>query len=173
MIACGERLEVIAVPGVPLIARGDDLGAIAVGALAAAGITLQGGDVLVVTSKVVSRAEDRFVDVTTVAPSAEAIALAAATLKDPRLVELVLRESVAISRHGKHVLIVRHRLGFVGANAGIDFSNAVPADAPPGSGPWALLLPVAPDASARAIRATLERASGAQVELAAPIPHRR
>ena len=73
--------------------------------------------------------------------------------KDPRAVELILRESTAVSRQAPGVLVVRHRLGFVVANAGIDASNAVPPDAPPGSGPWALLLPEAPDASAAAIRA--------------------
>jgi coenzyme F420-0:L-glutamate ligase/coenzyme F420-1:gamma-L-glutamate ligase len=163
MIRCSERLEVTAVPGVPLIGRGDDLGAIAVAALERAGLGLADGDVLVVTSKVVSRAEGRFVELPRVEPSRRAVELAARVDGDPRLVELVLGESTAVSRAARSVLVVRHRLGFVMANAGIDCSNAVPVDAPPGSGPWALLLPVDPDGSARALRVALEAATGRRV----------
>jgi coenzyme F420-0:L-glutamate ligase / coenzyme F420-1:gamma-L-glutamate ligase len=163
MIRCDARLEVIAVPGVPLIAAGDDLVAIALTALAGAGLALADGDVLVVTSKVVSRAEGRFVALPEVTPSAQAVALAAEIGKDPRMVELILRESSHVSRKARNVLVVRHRLGFVTANAGIDCSNAVPVGAPAGSGPWALLLPRAPDASARALRDGLAAATGAQL----------
>jgi coenzyme F420-0:L-glutamate ligase / coenzyme F420-1:gamma-L-glutamate ligase len=160
MIACGARLEVVAVPGVPLVGAGADVRALVVRAIRDAGIALLDGDVLVVTSKLLSRAEGRFVDLSSVAPSARAVDVARTVGKDPRLVELVLRESVAISRQAPGVLIVRHRLGFVVANAGIDASNAVPPDAPAGSGPWALLLPDAPDASAAAIRARVEAEVG-------------
>jgi coenzyme F420-0:L-glutamate ligase/coenzyme F420-1:gamma-L-glutamate ligase len=163
MIECRDRLEVLAVQGVPLVGRGDDVPAIVSRALAAAGVKLTAGDVLVVTSKLLSRAEGRFVELPRVEPSARARDVAAAVGKDPRVVELVLRESVAVSRQAPGVLVVRHRLGFVVANAGVDASNAVPSDAPPGSGPWALLLPEAPDASAVAIRARLEADSGATV----------
>jgi coenzyme F420-0:L-glutamate ligase/coenzyme F420-1:gamma-L-glutamate ligase len=121
-----------------------------------AGLLLTDGDVLVVTSKLLSRAEGRFVDLSRVEPSTRALEVAVTVGKDPRLVELVLRESTEISRQAPGVLIVRHRLGFVVANAGIDASNAVPPDAPAGSGPWALLLPDAPDRSAAAIRARVE-----------------
>ncbi|MCU1277979.1 MAG: F420-dependent oxidoreductase [bacterium] len=161
MIACSERLEVLAVPGVPLVGRGDDLAALALAALDRARLLLADGDVLVVTSKVVSRAEGRFVELPTVQPSPRALALAVETGKDARLVELTLRESTQVSRTAKDVLVVRHRLGFVTANAGIDCSNAVPPDAPAGSGPWALLLPEAPDATARALCDRLQAASGA------------
>ena len=163
MIGCSERLEVIALPGVPLVGRGDDLAALALGALDRARLVLGDGDVLVVTSKVVSRAEGRFVALSTVEPSPRALALAAETNKDPRFVELVLRESTQVSRAAREVLIVRHRLGFIAANAGIDCSNARPADAPADSGPWALLLPEAPDASAAALRERLEASSGARL----------
>lgn len=163
MIRSSERLEVIALPGVPLIARGDDLARLALAALARAQLVLADGDVLVVTSKVVSRAEGRFVALPTVTPSARAHALALETNKDPRLVELILAESSAISRRAKNVLVTRHRLGFIVAHAGIDLSNSVPPDAAPDTGPWALLLPEAPDATARMIRAALEAASGAAV----------
>jgi coenzyme F420-0:L-glutamate ligase/coenzyme F420-1:gamma-L-glutamate ligase len=163
MIRCDERLQVIALPGVPLIGRGDDLAQHALAALDRARLALTDGDVLVVTSKVVSRAEGRFVDLAGVVPSPRALALGAEIGKDARFVELILGESTHVSRKAPNALIVRHRLGFVGANAGIDCSNAVPDGAPPGSGPWALLLPAAPDATAQAIRGALEAASGARI----------
>lgn len=163
MITCGDRLEVLAVPGVPLVGRGDDVPAIVSRALIAAGMKPADGDVVVVTSKLLSRAEGRFVELPTVEPSARAVEIGAAVGKDPRAVELILRESTAVSRQAPNVLVVRHRLGFVVANAGIDASNAVPPGAPPGSGPWALLLPADPDASARAIRARVEADAGSRV----------
>jgi coenzyme F420-0:L-glutamate ligase/coenzyme F420-1:gamma-L-glutamate ligase len=163
MITCSDRLEAMAIPGLPLVGRGDDVPALVWRALVGAGVTVQDGDVLVVTSKLLSRAEGRFVELPRVEPSARAIELAAAVGKDPQSVELILRESSAVSRQAPGVLVVRHRLGFVVANAGIDASNAVPPDAPPGSGPWALLLPEAPDASAAAVRARVEAESGAHV----------
>jgi coenzyme F420-0:L-glutamate ligase/coenzyme F420-1:gamma-L-glutamate ligase len=161
-IRCAERLEVIALPDVPLIRRGDDLAEVAWAALGRARLELQAGDILVVTSKVVSCAEGRFVDLGRVVPSARAAELAAETHKDPRLVELILAESAAVSRAARDVLIVRHRLGFVAAHAGIDASNVRPDDAPPGSGPWVLRLPEAPDSTAEVLRGTLAaRASAA------------
>jgi coenzyme F420-0:L-glutamate ligase/coenzyme F420-1:gamma-L-glutamate ligase len=163
MITCSHRLEAFAVPGMPLVERGDDLPAVVARALAIAGIAVVDGDVLAVTSKLLSRAEGRFVELPRIEPSRRAIELARQVHKDPRVVELILRESTAVSRQAPGVLVVRHRLGFIVANAGIDASNAVPADAPPGSGPWALLLPEAPDASAAAIRARVEAESGARV----------
>ncbi|MDP8998584.1 MAG: coenzyme F420-0:L-glutamate ligase [Myxococcota bacterium] len=163
MIACAARLEVFAVPDVPLVGPGADMPAVVSHALVAAGIALADGDVLVVTSKVLSRAEGRFVDLARVRPSDRAIELAKAVGKDARVVELILCESIAVSRTAPGVLVVRHRLGFVVANAGIDASNAVPPGAEVGSGPWALLLPQAPDASAAAIRGRLELESGARI----------
>ncbi|HEX8953143.1 MAG TPA: coenzyme F420-0:L-glutamate ligase [Polyangia bacterium] len=163
MIACSERLEVYALPGVPLVGPGDDLAALALAALDRARAALADGDVLVVTSKVLSRVEGRFVALPTVQPSPRALALAEKSGKDARMVELVLRESTHVSRVARDVLVVRHRLGFVAANAGIDCSNAAPPDAEAGAGPWALLLPAAPDASARALRQRLQEASGAAV----------
>jgi coenzyme F420-0:L-glutamate ligase/coenzyme F420-1:gamma-L-glutamate ligase len=163
MITCSHRLEALSVPGLPLVGRGDDVPALVVRALAEAGLAVADGDVVVVTSKVLSRAEGRFVELPRVEPSPRAIELAREVGKDARAVELILRESTAVSRQARGVLVVRHRLGFVVANAGIDASNAEPSDAPPGSGPWALLLPEAPDASAAAIRARVEAESGARV----------
>jgi coenzyme F420-0:L-glutamate ligase/coenzyme F420-1:gamma-L-glutamate ligase len=162
-VACAARLELVALPGLPVVAEGDDLAAIIDAGLARASIELRDGDVLVVTSKIVSRAEGRFVDLATVTPSEQARAIGAEIGKDPRFVELVLRESTAVSRRARGALLVRHRLGFIAANAGIDCSNSVPAGAPASSGPWALLLPEAPDAAAEALRAALSGRSGARI----------
>jgi coenzyme F420-0:L-glutamate ligase / coenzyme F420-1:gamma-L-glutamate ligase len=149
---CEEQLSLRAVAGFPVVAPGDDVGKLAAAALASSGLVPEPCDVLVVTSKVLSRAEGRFVDLTTITPSPRALDLAATVGKDPRLVELILAESSAVSRAAPNVLTVRHRLGFLCANAGIDASNAAPPSAPPGSGPWVLLLPEDPDASAERIR---------------------
>jgi coenzyme F420-0:L-glutamate ligase/coenzyme F420-1:gamma-L-glutamate ligase len=148
-VEIGVRLEVVAITGIPVIEPGDDLAALIAAALARVELTLRDGDVLVVASKLVSRAEDRFVDLATVDPSPRARELAATTGKDPRHVEVVLRESAAVSRAAKNVLITRHRLGFVVANAGIDASNVR------GDGAWVLLLPERPDASAAALASRL------------------
>lgn len=155
VIAVGERLEARALPGVPIVSPGDDLALFAVEALDRAGIALADGDVLVVTSKVVSRAEGRSVELASVEVSERARQLALEVGKDARLVELILRESTHVSRKAPGVLVVRHRLGFIAAHAGIDASNA-------GEG-RALLLPEAPDRSARAIRRALEERSGARI----------
>lgn len=163
MIACGPRLELVAVPGIPLVGPGADVPALISGALASAGIALVDGDVVVVTSKLLSRAEGRFVALGDVKPSNRATELGARIGKDARVVELILRESIALSRTAPGVLVVRHRLGFVVANAGIDASNAVPPGASAESGPWVLLLPETPDASAKAIRERLESESRARI----------
>lgn len=133
-----------------MIETGDDLVAIINGGLHEAGITLQNQDVLVVTSKIVAKAEGRKVDLNTVTPSDEAVVLAQETDKDPRVVELVLRESEMVSRKAPHVLVTQHRLGFVSANAGIDQSNVKGGDE------QVLLLPVDPDGTARTIRQALQ-----------------
>ena len=136
--------------GIGEIRPGDDLARILAQALTAAGLPPQPGDVLVVTQKIVSKAENRFVDLATVSPGAAALRLAELTRKDPRLVELVLAESSAVVRAVPHVLITRHRSGHVMANAGIDRSNTGT-----GAGELALLLPQDADASAAALRIAL------------------
>ena len=171
-VGCGPRLELTAVPGVPIVQPGDDLPALLCNALAQAGVELRGdGDVLVVTSKILSRAEDRFVDLSSVQPSARAHELAARTHKDPRSCELILRESSEVSRAAPNVLVVRHRLGFVSANAGIDESNGRPAS--DGRGPWVLLLPLDPDGSARAIRVAVRARFGVDVGVLVTDSHGR
>ena len=162
-VRCDERLELQALPGLPLVGKGDDLAALITAGLGRAGITLRDGDILAVTSKILSRAEGRFVDLTTVAVSPPARALALKIDKDERLVELILRDTIQISRQSRGVLVVRHRLGFIAANASIDCSNAVPVGAAPGSGPWALLLPTSPDEQAEQIRQTLQAQAGVRI----------
>ena len=154
-----HRLELFAVPDVPLIRPGDDLAAIVAGRLIAAGLAPRAGDVLVLAQKIVSKAEGRIVDLATVAPSERAVALAAEVGKDPRLVQVILSESARVVRHRPNLLIMEHRLGFVMANAGVDHSNV----APPGGPDQVLLLPEDPDASAACLAATLSARFGAQL----------
>jgi coenzyme F420-0:L-glutamate ligase/coenzyme F420-1:gamma-L-glutamate ligase len=118
-------------------------------------IELAAGDVLVVAQKIVSKAEGRLVRLADVTPSTAAVALAAETEKDPRLVELILRESTEVLRKKPGVLIVRNRLGIVGAQAGIDQSNVEHGD-----DEKALLLPADPDASAARLRAGIHAITG-------------
>src|SRR5206468_12946356 len=133
--------------GVPPVRVGDDLAALLAAAALARGLRLAGG-VLVVCQKVVSKAEGRIVPLASVTPSAEASRIAAEDGKDPRHIEIVLRESARIVRRGPGVLICETRHGFVCANAGVDLSNA-PEDG------VAVLLPEDPDASAERLRAAL------------------
>lgn len=139
-----QMIQIEPLTGLGEIAPGDDLAALLLPHLR------DTGGVLVVTQKIVSKAEDRYVDLRLVTPSAAAAALAERTRKDPRLVELVLAESSEIVRAVPHVLITRHRSGHVMANAGIDQSNL--GD---GGENRALLLPVDADASAAALHAAL------------------
>lgn len=163
LVEVAGEILVRAIPGIPAIERGDDLTSIVETGLRAVPVELRDGDVLVLASKIVSRAEDCFVDLSQVTPSDAALALATEVDKDPRLVEVILSESVGISRKRAGALIVRHRLGFISANAGIDASNAAPGDAPAGSGPWILTLPRDPDSTAYRLRTHLERWSGARL----------
>jgi coenzyme F420-0:L-glutamate ligase / coenzyme F420-1:gamma-L-glutamate ligase len=149
-------VELLAVPGLPMIKPGDDLAAIICDGLVRGGLQPRANDVVVIAQKIVSKAEGRSVELATVKPSARAIALAKEIQKDPRLVELILSESVRVVRSRPNVLIVEHRLGFVMANAGIDQSNVGPTDGVE----RALLLPVDPDASAEALRARLSALHG-------------
>lgn len=162
-VRCAPQLVLTALAGVPIVEPGDDLAGIVEEALVRASLRLVDGDVVVLASKIVSRAEGRFVDLASVEPSDEARALGAEIDKDARLVELILRDATEISRKARGVLVVRHRLGFIAANASIDLSNAQPASAATGSGPWVLILPASPDASARALRERLESSSNARI----------
>jgi coenzyme F420-0:L-glutamate ligase/coenzyme F420-1:gamma-L-glutamate ligase len=150
------RLELIPLLGMPLVEPGDDLAAVIFAALAANELDLQPGDVLVIAQKIVSKAENRYVKLADVVVSPRALALAEQADKDPRQVELILRESKEVLRVRPGVIIVEHRNGYVHANAGIDKSNIF-RDV---NDPRVLLLPEDPDASASALRRGLERLTG-------------
>jgi len=151
-----EPLQLFPLTGIPLVSPGDALAPLLAAACARAAGGLRDGDLLVVAQKIVSKSENRYVDLRTVEPSAEALRLAPLAEKDPRLVEVILRESVAVLRQRPGALIVEHRLGYVHANAGVDRSNVADPDT-------VLLLPADPDASARRLRADLRAAPGADV----------
>lgn len=146
-------IEIHPVTGIGEIKKGDDLGQIL--SLALTPIGLKSGDFLVVTQKIVSKAEGRMIALADISPGPRAIEIAGAISKDARLVELVLTESSDIVRAQKGVMITRHRLGLVMANAGIDCSNLGP-----GQEDSALLLPLDPDLSAAAIADTVESQLG-------------
>jgi len=141
------KLELLALEGIPAIQPGDDLARLIFEAAQRQDLPLRDG-VLVVCQKVVSKAEGRVVDLADVTPSDRAREIAESDDKDPRQVELVLRETQRVVRHGQRVLICETRHGFVCANAGVDLSNATGAE-------HAVLLPEDPDASARRLREAL------------------
>jgi coenzyme F420-0:L-glutamate ligase/NADPH-dependent F420 reductase len=145
-------LSVWPAPNLPLFQPGDDLAAAIGDSCSAAGEDLRDGDVVVVAQKIVSKAEGRIVRLADVTPGPRARDVAAASDKDPAIVELALSESQEVVRAAPGVIIYRHRTGHVLANAGIDASNVV-GD---GGGEAVLLWPHDPDASARAMRAALE-----------------
>ncbi len=154
-----RSLQLIAVPGLPLVQPGADLFRLICEVLDAEGRQLLDGDVLVIAQKVVSKAEGRYVDLAAVRPSERARRLAGEVGKDPRLVEVILGEARRVVRHRPGVLIVEHRLGFVVANAGVDQSNVDPKS---GREP-VLLLPENPDQSAQRLHDSLARWCGKQV----------
>lgn len=153
-----QGITFTALQGIQHVVPGDDLAAIVLDGLRRNGLQACGGDVLVVAQKVVSKSEGRLVELDSVTPSPRALELAQVVKKDARLVELVLSESTDVLRAIPNVLIVRHRLGYVMANAGIDHSNVEG-----GAGERVLLLPVDADASAAALREKLNAALGCEV----------
>ena len=157
-----------AVPHLPDIQPGDDVAGLILTALDRANLTLQEGDVLAIAQKIISKVEGRLVRLADVEPGPRAREVAAQTEKDPRIVELILRESEEISRLKPGVLIVRHRLGFTSANAGIDRSNV--GD---GGETAVLLLPLDPDQSAAAIRARIRAERGVTVGVVITDSHGR
>jgi len=152
-----NQLTLTALPDIPMVEKGDHLAEIILRSLEKVQIKLQRGDILVVAQKIVSKAEDRWVDLAAVSPSPRAEELAQQTEKDPRLVEMILQESAQIVRHRPGLIIAEHRLGFICANAGIDHSNVR------GSEDWVLLLPEDPDASAARLRTDMEEVSGVKI----------
>ncbi len=152
-------LSIKSVPGLPEVQPGDDLAALIAEAMRQARLKLRAGDVLVIAQKVVSKAEGRIVELATVEPRPEAVRLAGEVDKDPRLIELILRESTEVLRTVPGVIVVEHNLGLVMANAGIDQSNLRPGD----DHGFALLLPEDPDGSAAALRDALGTRFGVDI----------
>jgi len=156
-----SQMILTALPGIPLVFPGDDLAVLILEGVERAGLALQDGDLLVVTQKVVSKAEGRLINLVEVDPSPEAIRLGEETNKDPRLVEVILNESRQVLRTREGVIIVEHRLGFVCANAGVDHSNV--QDEEGQQGEWVAMLPQNPDASAQRLRERLQDATEAKI----------
>jgi coenzyme F420-0:L-glutamate ligase / coenzyme F420-1:gamma-L-glutamate ligase len=154
-----NQVTIAGLRGVPMVQDGDDLAAITLSAYRDTALAPEDGDVLVLAQKIVSKSEGRIVDVATVEPSAQAVALAAEVEKDPRLVEVILSESRRIVRHRPNLMIAEHRRGWVMANAGIDHSNVAPDD----GRELVLLLPLDPDASAEALRRALSERTGKRI----------
>jgi coenzyme F420-0:L-glutamate ligase / coenzyme F420-1:gamma-L-glutamate ligase len=150
-----RKLEIIPVMGIPEVKRGDDLTGLIRRSMEKQRIAFEDSDVVVVKQKVVSKAEGRLVALADVVPGKSAKLLARRERKDPRLVELILRESVRVVRAAHGVIITQTKQGFVCANAGIDHSNVGPG--------LVALLPEDPDLSARRLRTALERWSGARL----------
>ncbi len=150
-----QSVQLFGIPGLREIRPGDDLAAMLIEVVRASGLRIGTGDIFVVAQKVVSKAEGRIVALETVTPSPIALSWAEQHGKDPRVVELVLRESRRVVRMDRGILITETHHGFVCANAGVDSSNA-----PPGS---VILLPVDPDRSAAMLRERLEAAFGARL----------
>lgn len=149
------EIRIFGLPGIPEVRAGDDLAAMIASAARASG-GLEAGDVLVVTQKVVSKAEGRIVDLATVTPSRFALDIAAQWDKDPRQVEVVLGETKRIVRMGHGVMICETHHGFICANAGVDASNVERTGT-------VCLLPVDSDASARVIRDGVRASLGVDV----------
>ncbi len=156
----GGRVEILALSGLPEVRAGDDLGAMIGDALDATpgALPLEPGDVVVVTQKIVSKAEGAVADLRTVEPRPEAVAWAERWDRDARAIEVVLREARRVVRMERGVLITETPQGYVCANGGVDASNVGPA-----SGDLVTLLPRDPDASAARIREALRTRFGAEV----------
>ena len=154
-----NQLVATALPGIPLVEPGGDLGELTLVGLEEAGIVLQNNDILVYASKVVSKSEGRYFKLNSIRPSPAAREIAVVCDKDPRLVELILAESNQVLRIRPGLIVVEHRLGFVCANAGIDHSNT------DGDEETVLLLPTDPDRSARHLHHALVKATGADAAI--------
>ena len=156
-----DPLVFTALSGIGDVQPGDDLVELTIIGVKNTHIDPQDGDIFIYAQKIVSKAEERYVNLEEVTPSREAQDLEVLTGKDPRLLEVILQESNRIVRTRENLVIVEHRLGFVCANAGIDHSNVA---APRGErGEWVLLLPQDPDASAEQLRSGLASRTGKKI----------
>lgn len=155
------KLTFIGIENIPLVQPGDDLVALIVDAIAAMGEQILDDDVLVVAQKIISKSENRYLDLATVVPTPEAEVLAVKVDKDPRKVQAILDESSEVVRTREGVLIVEHKLGFVQANAGIDQSNI--SHEGDEDDMMCLLLPEDPDKSARGLKEGIRSRLGVDV----------
>jgi coenzyme F420-0:L-glutamate ligase/coenzyme F420-1:gamma-L-glutamate ligase len=156
-----NELKFTQILDIPLIQKGDNIAEILYEIARKQFIKFENGDILAVTSKIISKAEGRMVNLNDVNPSNEASELANETKRDPRLMELLLSESREIVRTSEQAIIVEHCLGFICANAGIDHSNVQGNYG--NKEDWFLLLPKSPDASAELIRTFIKRATGKDI----------
>ncbi len=163
-----RRVDITAIPGIPEIRQGEDLAQTIWQSLERVGLPLENGDILVVAQKAVSKAEGLVIALYDVEPSPEAQRVARTVGKDPRLVEVILRESREVLRTARDRLIVENRQGLICANAGVDRSNVSQA-----RGPAVSLLPPDPDASAQGIRQGIKRLSGKEVAVVISDSHGR
>lgn len=151
-----DRIEVFAIRGIPHVREGDDVGSLIVDACRRSNLELKNGDILVIASKIVSKAEGRLIMLDTVVPKEFAINSSKVVRKDPREIEVILSASRRVVRMRKGLLLTESTVGVVGANSGADKSNI-------GKEGAILLLPEKPDASARKIRKTIKKLAGAEV----------
>ncbi len=152
-----SSIQIIGLTGIPEISQGSDLAQIIVNASEKNGIAIQDGDIVVVTQKIVSKAEGRMIDISSVDPSPFALRISSIMEKDPKVVEVVLSETERIVRMVKGLIIVQTKHGLVCANAGVDHSNV------PGN--TLSLLPTSPDGSARKLRSQIMKLTRANVAL--------
>lgn len=162
------QLVLTTLPNIPLVERDNDITRIILNGLRDAAIELQDNDVIAIASKIISKAEGRVARLDDITPGDIAVELGAKTSKDPREVELMLQESSAVVRARQGLIVTRHRLGFVSANAGIDHSNVRE-----GADDYVLLLPLDPDASAQTIRTDIQAETGKQVAVIIADSHGR
>jgi coenzyme F420-0:L-glutamate ligase/coenzyme F420-1:gamma-L-glutamate ligase len=152
------KMILYAIPNIPIIKRGDNVGKIIYEAARAEGFIFQDGDIVVVASKIVSRAEGRLVDIRKVKPSTKALKLAEKLGVDPRYLEVILSETERLLIVRPDLLLTEHRLGFICTKAGVDRSNVAP-----GQGKIVALIPEDPDGSAQRIRETIQSITGKRV----------
>lgn len=162
------KITLHALPGIPEVQADDDLAELILQALQQTELTLENGDVLVVTQKIISKAESCAIPLNTVTPSSQAERVGGAVHKAPRLVEVILNHSHAIIRQRPGLLITETQHGWICANAGVDRSNV-----PGAEGEIALPLPTDPDASARRLRKQLHSATGADIAIIITDTHGR
>lgn len=156
-----NTLTLTALPGIPQIQAQDNLAEVIFKVMRDQAMSIQDGDILILAQKIVSKSEDRMVNLTTVSPSEQAVKIGVYVQKRPELIELILRESNEVLRLRPGTIIVEHHTGFVCANAGIDHSNVRGAWGDEAD--WVLLLPEDSDRSAARIREEFERLSGKQI----------